>query len=109
MEAFQLRLWNARIRRWLTTAPYGQFHSPYFGMGNNPINGVDPDGGWKTKFGRFLGWVGNGFKGLFVNSENPGIPWHKYGIVQGSSSSDGVLFDYSFGAGWKNEALTAGY
>ena len=25
--------------------PYNQFFSPYLGMGNNPINGVDPDGG----------------------------------------------------------------
>jgi RHS repeat-associated protein len=44
-EAFQLRLWDARIGRWLTTDPYGQFHSPYLGMGNNPITMVDPDGG----------------------------------------------------------------
>ncbi|WP_181899412.1 RHS repeat domain-containing protein [Flagellimonas nanhaiensis] len=44
-EAFQLRLWDARIGRWLTVDPYGQFYSPYVGMGNNPIVGVDPDGG----------------------------------------------------------------
>ncbi len=34
--------------------PYRQYHSPYVGMGNDPINGIDPDGGYKTKFGRFL-------------------------------------------------------
>jgi RHS repeat-associated protein len=45
MEAFELRLWDARIGRWLTTDPAGQYSSPYLGMGNNPINGVDPDGG----------------------------------------------------------------
>ncbi len=45
MEAFQLRLWDARIGRWLTTDPYRQFTSPYLGMGNNPMNGIDPDGG----------------------------------------------------------------
>ncbi|MEM9648655.1 MAG: RHS repeat-associated core domain-containing protein [Bacteroidota bacterium] len=48
MEAFQLRLWDSRIGRWLTPDPYNQFHSPYLGMGNNPINGVDPDGGCFT-------------------------------------------------------------
>jgi RHS repeat-associated protein len=48
MEAFQLRLWDGRIGRWLSTDPYGQYASPYLGMGNNPINGIDPDGGlWK--------------------------------------------------------------
>ena len=25
--------------------PYGQYASPYLGMGNSPVNGVDPDGG----------------------------------------------------------------
>ena len=45
-EAFQLRLWDARIGRWLTTDPYGQFASPYLGMGNNPITQIDPDGGF---------------------------------------------------------------
>ena len=52
MEAFELRLWDSRIGRWLTTDPYGQYNSPYLGMGNNPINGVDSDGGlflWKPK------------------------------------------------------------
>ncbi|GAB5400864.1 MAG: hypothetical protein Aureis2KO_24490 [Aureisphaera sp.] len=44
MEAFQLRLWDNRIGRWLSIDPAAQFHSPYQGMGNNPINGVDPDG-----------------------------------------------------------------
>ena len=45
MEAFQLRLWDGRIGRWLTTDPYGEFHSPYLGMGNNPVSLIDPDGG----------------------------------------------------------------
>lgn len=45
-EAFQLRLWDSRIGRWLTTAPYRQFDSPYLGMGNNPIITTDPDGGY---------------------------------------------------------------
>lgn len=44
-EAFQLRLWDARIGRWLTTDPKREFSSPYLGMGNNPMNKIDPDGG----------------------------------------------------------------
>jgi len=59
-EAFQLRLWDSRIGRWLTTDPYGQYNSPYVGMGNDPINGIDPDGGWKTKFGAWLWKTFNG-------------------------------------------------
>lgn len=44
-EAFQLRLYDGRIGRWLTTDPAHQFDSPYIAMGNNPVNAVDPDGG----------------------------------------------------------------
>ncbi|MBP2833281.1 hypothetical protein J8281_13890 [Aquimarina sp. U1-2] len=44
-EAFELRLWDSRIGRWLTTDPYGEFSSPYLGMGNNPVVNIDPDGG----------------------------------------------------------------
>jgi RHS repeat-associated protein len=47
-EAFQLRLWDGRIGRWLTTDPYSEFHSPYLGMGNNPVSVIDPDGGCTT-------------------------------------------------------------
>ncbi len=46
MEAFQLRLWDGRIGRWLSPDPMGQYDSPYIGMGNNPVNRIDPDGGW---------------------------------------------------------------
>ncbi|SHM74498.1 RHS repeat-associated core domain-containing protein [Flavobacterium xanthum] len=45
MEAFQLRLWDGRLGRWLSPDPYGEFHSPYLGMGNNPVSMIDPDGG----------------------------------------------------------------
>lgn len=44
-EAFELRLWDGRIGRWLTTDPAREFVSPYLGMANNPISLTDPDGG----------------------------------------------------------------
>ncbi len=43
-DAFEARLWDSRIGRWMTPDPAGQFWSPYLGMGNSPMNGVDPDG-----------------------------------------------------------------
>jgi len=43
-EAFELRLWDSRIGRWLTTDPKRQFYSPYLGMRNNPIRTIDKDG-----------------------------------------------------------------
>jgi len=101
-EAFELRLWDSRIGRWLTVDPAGQYNSPYLGMGNDPINGIDPDGGYKTRVGRFLGWVGGGFKGSFLNSENPATDYHKYGILKSSSDSNGVNFNVDFGSGTKS-------
>lgn len=44
MEAFEARLWDSRIGRWLTIDPAHEFFSPYMGMGNNPISTIDPDG-----------------------------------------------------------------
>ncbi|MBX2916279.1 MAG: hypothetical protein KF856_13495 [Cyclobacteriaceae bacterium] len=43
---FELREWDATIGRWLVPDPARQHYSPYVGMGNNPVSGVDPDGGW---------------------------------------------------------------
>lgn len=51
VSSFELRLWDSRIGRWLSPDPYRQYHSPYIGMGNNPIAKVDPDGGCTNKRG----------------------------------------------------------
>ena len=41
---FELRMYDGKIGRWLSTDPAGQYYSPYEGMGNNPVSGVDKDG-----------------------------------------------------------------
>jgi RHS repeat-associated protein len=66
-DNFDLRMYSSRIGRWMTTDPYGQYHSPYVGMGNDPVNGVDPDGGFDTKFGAYLHRFASG--NLFTGSE----------------------------------------
>jgi RHS repeat-associated protein len=71
MEAFQLRLWDGRIGRWLSPDPYGQYASPYLVMGNNPIGMVDPDGGYSWA-GAFLRWAGGGFEGKMHQSTKMG-------------------------------------
>ncbi len=45
-HSFELRLWDARIGRWLSPDPAEQFNSPYT-TGNRPHMNVDPDGGWE--------------------------------------------------------------
>jgi RHS repeat-associated protein len=90
-EAFQLRLWDSRIGRWLTTDPKGQYDSPYVGMGNDPINGIDSDGGWKTKWSQFFAWVGNGFKGTRFTSDT-GTGNNKFGIDIGGEGEIDMIF-----------------
>lgn len=69
--AFELRLYDPRINRWLTTDPAGQYHSPYLAMGNNWINKIDPDGGFD--------W--------YVNNETGELEWHNT-----SGSIDGLTW-----------------
>ncbi len=66
-EAFQLRLWDARIGRWLTTDPYGQHDSPYLGMGNAPVLNIDPDGGRDIRFDSDGNIILNEEGGIYFN------------------------------------------
>lgn len=45
-NSFELRMYDPLIGRWLQVDPARQFSSPYNGMGNNPVSGVDPDGAY---------------------------------------------------------------
>ena len=45
-NSFELRQYDAVVGRWLSPDPYGQYNSPYVGMGNDWVNNVDPDGGF---------------------------------------------------------------
>lgn len=50
-NAFELRMLDAEIGRWLTTDPFRQYNSPYLGNGNNPITMTDPTGGLNPIYG----------------------------------------------------------
>jgi RHS repeat-associated protein len=43
---FELRSYDGQIGRFLQNDPYDQFASSYTGMGNDPVNNVDPTGGF---------------------------------------------------------------
>jgi RHS repeat-associated protein len=51
---FEAREFDSRLGRWMVPDPARQNWSPYLGMGNNPVSGVDPDGQYDTKFGAWL-------------------------------------------------------
>jgi len=48
-QSFELRQYDSKVGRWLSVDPKRQYWSSYLGMGNDPVNGVDPDGGWRSK------------------------------------------------------------
>jgi RHS repeat-associated protein len=54
MQEFELRMYDPRIGRWMSPDPYGQFTSPYVGMGNIGNITIDPDGAFAFDFGRAL-------------------------------------------------------
>jgi RHS repeat-associated protein len=69
-NAFELRMYDPVIGRWMAVDPYGQYYSPYLSMNNSPIMNVDIDGG----FSKFGAWWRNGFsmKGVYQSGANDG-------------------------------------
>jgi RHS repeat-associated protein len=43
---FALRSYDPQIGRWVQSDPYDVEPGMYNGMGNDPVNRVDPTGGW---------------------------------------------------------------
>jgi RHS repeat-associated protein len=60
LHRFKARMYDGQIGRWLSTDPANQYNSPYLGMGNRPMKGVDRDG--RFFFDRM---VFGGVRGLF--------------------------------------------
>jgi len=75
LNQFELRLYDSRINRSLSTDPYNQYHSPYIGMGNNWVNLVDPSGG--STEDHFLGAEGHIYDKNLSQSEGEamGLIW----------------------------------
>lgn len=67
-NAFELRMYDPLIGRWLQVDPARQHASPYLSMGNDPVNKVDSDGG----------------EDWYKNEETGEVKW-----VEGSAAIDG--------------------
>lgn len=91
-EAFELRLWDGRIGRWLTVDPAGEFFSPYLGMGNNPISLTDPDGGSTSE-------------GKCPPDCGPNLPLGATPLI----GENGFVNDTGFGVQQLDEVVVTGY
>ncbi|UPL50202.1 RHS repeat-associated core domain-containing protein [Hymenobacter sublimis] len=107
-NSFDLRMYDARTGRWMSKDPYGQYDSPYLGMGNNPANSYDPNGGyshfgatWRHAAAVFLGndvseiyqvdeeW---GFIDLDNNKHDFGVKYDVAEVYRGESFWDKISF-----------------
>jgi RHS repeat-associated protein len=92
---FQLREYDPVIGRWMSTDPKGQYNSPYVGMGNNPVNGIDPDGGLSNPI--------YGSDGSFRGVDEFGLQ-NEFGL-----QGEGIIYDGEFANGMKqSEILSKG-
>jgi RHS repeat-associated protein len=71
LNAFELRMYDPVIGRWMSVDPKRQYNSSYIGMGNNPVNGIDPDGGgmspiYDNKTGQYIANDNEGYKGKIL-------------------------------------------
>lgn len=88
---FQLRSYDPQLGRFLQWDPYDQFSSGYVGMGADPVNMVDEDGGWSAgATGALIGGVVGGVAGGLIANNNGGGFWGTLagavgGAVVGSS------------------------
>ncbi len=72
-DEFDLRMYNPQIGRWNGVDPYDEFASPYVGMGNNPANFIDEDGGGISwgEIGSIFGTLGGVYVAHKIIANNP--------------------------------------
>ena len=99
---FELRDYESRLGRWMNTDPAGQYWSSYIGMGNSPVSGIDPDGGyfgWNQAIGMGIGMAAGYGVGLAAGKEgNELIPYVIIGAAAGIGASY-IPFGSIFGKG----------
>lgn len=102
-DEFDLRMYDAQIGRWTGVDPYDQFASPYIGMGDNPVNFIDPNGGSIGGWGAIFGAVGGFITGYSIarnNGESVGssIGWGALSAFAGAGIGYGIAESISPGS-----------
>jgi RHS repeat-associated protein len=65
---FALRDYDPQIARWVQQDPYQQFASPYVALGGDPVNMIDPSGGWSLSALLGVGKLGVAGAGAIVGA-----------------------------------------
>lgn len=122
---FELRSYDAQIGRWTGVDPYDEYASPYTGMGNDPVNNVDPSGG-SIFSGNGLSLlnhleigIGAGIIGAFIGGKENAVQsfawgfgagvfgsYLNYGAIGGGLAGAGSWVGKQFsGGGWQNASI----
>ena len=105
--SFEARMYDPRIGRWISVDPARQFHSPYMGMGNNPIKYYDPDGRFIPPWlitGAIGGTINAGFN---IYSQGGFNSWEDFKNIDGARVA--VAFGGGFIAGATGNLTAAVY
>lgn len=112
-NAFELRMYDSRIGRWMQYDPKSMGYSPYTGMGNDPINQVDPDGGNPIAWGRaklFALWNSGTVRGVSNRKGESGyvVEYNPGGGKEANKADGGRLEEVVLGTKFfKDERWTA--
>jgi RHS repeat-associated protein len=94
---FELREYDPVIGRTITTDPAGQFWSSYMWVGNNPISGVDPTGGFSThtdKDGNVVKVYNDGDLGIYRHDDLS--KWDGVSILSKSGNGISMMGETAF-------------
>lgn len=95
---FDLRTYDAQIGRFLQIDPYDQFSSPYSGMGNDPVNNIDKDGGWSAGLTGMAIGIGVGFATPYIFEAVTGEHVKNKGLLGLAGAFIGAGVGYGIGA-----------
>lgn len=103
-NAFQLRMYDPLIGRWLQVDPYRVGYSPYIGMSNRPNSVADPDGGCPEDQPCPDGFV--------EGQQNSTMELSEVAVIgrdlSGGNFSDGLNFAFFGGLGSPNVSFSSG-
>jgi RHS repeat-associated protein len=104
-EQFALRMYDPQIGRWTGADPYAQFASPYIGMGNNPVNGIDPNGGdFFNNNGTVVGSLVGFAVGVYLSAKKDNPAYAFGGVILGGaigSMYGAERINFYVGPNWK--------
>jgi RHS repeat-associated protein len=114
LHDFHARMYDATTGRWLVPDPAAQFANPYLAMGNNPINGIDPDGKAYIKDDLIIGTIAF-IAGYVYHGATTG-EWGREALLTGAKwaitavityNTMGVSSSPAFAAAWGSKYAAA--